>query len=69
MKSLIFQGMFLPKVLPAAVFKNSGICENCSMLKDKKSLMDSHPYDEDNPYERRGVSKTRNLLTKLEKLK
>ena len=38
LKSLIFQRIFLPKVLLAAVFKNSGICEYASMLKTKKEL-------------------------------
>ena len=38
-KTLIFHRIFLPKVLLAAVFKNSGICEYCSMFKAKKSLM------------------------------
>ena len=37
-KSLIFHGIFLPKVLLVAVFKNSGICEYYSMLKTKKKL-------------------------------
>ena len=36
LKSLIFQRIFLPKVLLAAVFKNSGTCEYGSMLKAKK---------------------------------
>ena len=35
-KSIIFHGIFLPKVLLAAIFKNSGICEYCSKLKAKK---------------------------------
>ena len=38
-KSLIFHVTFLPKVLLAAVFKNSGICEYYSMIKVKESLM------------------------------
>ena len=35
--SLIFHGIFLPRVPLATVFKNSGICEYCSILKDKKA--------------------------------
>ena len=38
-KTLIFHRIFFPKVLLATVFKNSGICEYCSMFKAKKSLM------------------------------
>ena len=37
-KSLIFHGIFLPKVLLAAVFINSGICKYYSMLQTKKEL-------------------------------
>ena len=36
-KSLIFHWIFLPKVLLAAVSKNSGICEYRSMLKAKNT--------------------------------
>ena len=34
-KSLIFHEIFLPKVPLATIFKNSGICEYCSIFKAK----------------------------------